>query len=289
MKMKMFRRNATKSIIAYIILLQVKINEVSSFSSINNNYNIPSKIINRNSKNGGYLQTLSSPSLTSLNINSVTTTTRTTTNMNNNRPKTTSQLHQFFSDDEIDQGPDRIKSCIPYILPLLDGDSFGKYIYQRIPPLGAIHDVVLAPLVSIMQAQPLLSLGLFVLLSFGTRNTDMSRFVRFNAQQAVLLDVALIFPTLIGESVSPTAATSGGGLFGGGGGSGAAGAASAAGAAVASNAPLIPTYLDEFGCNFVYYIYMTAIIYSVVSNLRGKKPNQIPYISQAAEYTTGPY
>ena len=42
----------------------------------------------------------------------------------------------MWSNDEELRGTDRFKACVPYILPLLDGDQFGHYIYERIPPLG---------------------------------------------------------------------------------------------------------------------------------------------------------
>ena len=112
-------------------------------------------------------------------------------------------------------------------------------------------------MVSTFQAFPFLGLILFLLLTIGTRAVDgISREVRFNAQQAVLIDIALIFPSLIGE-----------GLDGVG----------------------VPRIYEEMGNNFAYYGLMSAVIYSVVMNLRGRKPNGIPYVSDAAEYMTGPF
>lgn len=161
-----------------------------------------------------------------------------------------------WNNEEIN-GPDKIKSCVPYILPLLDGDIFGQYVYQRVPPLKFLDDLLLAPLVSSFQSFPFLALILFLLLSLGPRFVDgMDRGVRFNAQQAVLIDIALILPTLISE-----------GLDGVG----------------------VPRIYEEIGNNFVYYFLITSITYSVVMNLRGRKPNGIPYISDAADYITGPF
>lgn len=134
---------------------------------------------------------------------------------------------------------------------------FGKYFYQRIPPLNTIHEILISPLVNMFESFPFLGLILFVLLSIGSRNADgMSRVVRFNAQQAVLIDIALILPTLVGQ-----------GLDGVG----------------------VPRMYEEFGNNFTYYALMSSILYSVVTNLRGSKPNKIPYVSDAAEYITGPF
>mmetsp|Transcript_12818 Transcript_12818/g.24054 ORF Transcript_12818/g.24054 Transcript_12818/m.24054 type:complete len:240 (+) Transcript_12818:110-829(+) len=172
-------------------------------------------------------------------------------------PHTQRKTHLFSWSNEELQGSDRIKACIPYVLPLLDGDFFGKYIYQRVPPLGTLDQLFVEPLVSILQSFPFLSLILFCLLSLGTRNAQgMSRNVRFNAQQAVLIDIVLIFPTIVMEGLRDVD---------------------------------IPRVWAEFGCNFVWYFYMSAIVYSVAMNLRGKKPNGLPILSDAAEFMTGPF
>lgn len=44
---------------------------------------------------------------------------------------TSLQLSNNDNDKDI-IGDDRIRCCIPYILPLLDGDLYGKYIYEHI-------------------------------------------------------------------------------------------------------------------------------------------------------------
>lgn len=167
------------------------------------------------------------------------------------------RLYKWMTDDDDLQGSDRIKACIPYMLPLLDGDFFGKYIYQRIPPLGTLDQILIAPLVSILQSFPFLSLILFCLFTLGARNAQgLSRNVRYNAQQAVLIDIVLIFPTIIYEGLADVD---------------------------------VPRVWAEFGCNFVWYFYTSAIMYSVIMNLRGKKPDGLPILSDAAEFMTGPF
>jgi hypothetical protein len=162
----------------------------------------------------------------------------------------------WSSDDEI-QGIDRVKSCIPYMLPLIDGDHFGRFIYNSIPPLGAIDDFFLGPFVTINRQLPFLSLILFTAFTLGTRfNVDMNRNVRFNAQQAALIDLALIFPELIGSSFV--------------------------------GEPL-PRALVASSMNFVWIGYMSLVVYSIYSNLRGKRPDQIPFISNGADLMVGPF
>lgn len=171
---------------------------------------------------------------------------------------TSTSIRGFFDEGDELVGQDRIKACIPYVLPLLDGDAFGAYIYDRIPPLKFLHELLLAPLVSIFDNIPFLAIILFIILSIGTRNTDgMTRMVRFNAQQAVLIDVVLIVPTWMASVMERTGG--------------------------------VPRVWDEAGCNFVYYALMSAILYSIFSNLNGKKPDGIPYLSGAAEFMVGPF
>lgn len=168
------------------------------------------------------------------------------------------QPRRIFEDEGDIRGSDRIKSCIPYMLPLIDGDSFGRFIYERIPPLGFLDYVLLRPFVEGFRAVPFLSILLFMTFALAPQllRDSLSREVRFNAQQAVLIDVALIFPTIIGESIADEK---------------------------------IPRELLEPATNFVFIAYVSLVIYSVTSCLKGRKPDQIPYISSAAEFSVGPF
>ena len=168
------------------------------------------------------------------------------------------RLRGMFDQDEEIVGSDRLKSCIPYFLPLLDGDRFGQYIYEHIPPLGFLNSLFIGPLAEVYRGIPFLGVIIFMALTLGTRfNSDMNRNVRFNAQQAALLDVALIVPELVAASVDDTGG--------------------------------IPRYIVEGGANFVWYTYMSIVIYSVYGNLRGQKPNQVPYLSASADLMVGPF
>jgi Chloroplast import apparatus Tic20-like len=168
-------------------------------------------------------------------------------------------LAMWSQDNEL-QGLDRYKACVPYLLPLLDGDEFGYYIYSRFPPLAMLDDLLLGPATFLLHKFPFLSVIFFLLLTLGTRfqSETMSRNVRFNAQQAALIDVALILPQLVASSFQ-------------------------------DDVNSLPRGLVEPCTNFVYYCYMTAILYSIYSNLNGKKPDQIPIISESAELMVGPF
>ena len=70
-----------------------------------------------------------------------------------------------------------------YVLPLLDGFPYGVYVYQNVEPVGNVAFSLL-PYVNAFQSLPFAGLILFFGLSFFTRNQGLSRFVRFNIQQA---------------------------------------------------------------------------------------------------------
>ena len=97
-----------------------------------------------------------------------------------------------------------------------------------------------------------------MVFALGPQFASLSREVRFNSQQAVLIDVALIFPQILGEAVSDADAK-------------------------------LPRAIMEPCSNFVWIAYVSLVVYCVTSNLRGKKPDQIPFISSTAEYVIGPF
>jgi hypothetical protein len=171
-------------------------------------------------------------------------------------PKSRTRLNLWNSGEDL-EGTNRYKACVPYLLPLMDGDGFGKYIYERVPPLGFLDGLFIGPLYENFSQIPFLGLIIFVALTIGTRgNTDMERSVRFNAQQAALIDVSLVLPELIGS---------------------------------AFEGEDMPRYLAEPCMTFVWYTYMAAVLYSIFCNLRGKKPDQIPWISNYADMMVGPF
>ncbi|MDJ0557316.1 MAG: hypothetical protein QNJ68_23285 [Microcoleaceae cyanobacterium MO_207.B10] len=92
---------------------------------------------------------------------------------------------------------DKIFACLPYLLPLLDGIQYGDYLFNQFPPLRIIL-VPLAPLFQIYRGIPFFGLVVFfALYLFVVRNDNISHFIRFNAMQAILLDIILILCGLI--------------------------------------------------------------------------------------------
>jgi uncharacterized membrane protein len=92
--------------------------------------------------------------------------------------------------------PDRIFASLPYLLPLIDGLAFGRFLFTQFPVL----QLLLIPLAPLMQiySLPLASLIIFFALYLGVvRNENISHFIRFNAMQAILLDIVLMLCRLV--------------------------------------------------------------------------------------------
>ena len=106
----------------------------------------------------------------------------------------------------------------------------GIFIYKTVPGVGDAAYAVL-PLVNAFQSIPFAGLILFFTLSYFARSSNLSRFVRFNIQQAILLDIVLIVP----------------GFFDG-----------------ASR--MFPAELNAIGSNFIFYVMALTIGYSLFSN-----------------------
>jgi uncharacterized membrane protein len=92
---------------------------------------------------------------------------------------------------------DRFFACLPYLLPLVEGLVYGSYLFREFPALSLIL-VPLSPVLTLFGAIPFAELIIFFGLYFLViRNENISHFIRFNAMQAILLDLILILCGLI--------------------------------------------------------------------------------------------
>lgn len=101
--------------------------------------------------------------------------------------------------------PDRIFGSLPYLLPLIDvcllamsyAVRYNIGLFAQFPVFSLIL-VPLMPLVRIYTGFPFAGLIVFILLlTLVVRNTNISRFIRFNTMQAILMDILLILAQLI--------------------------------------------------------------------------------------------
>eukprot|EP00315_Gephyrocapsa_oceanica_P014064 CAMPEP_0185349320 /NCGR_PEP_ID=MMETSP1364-20130426/2250_1 /TAXON_ID=38817 /ORGANISM="Gephyrocapsa oceanica, Strain RCC1303" /LENGTH=230 /DNA_ID=CAMNT_0027948811 /DNA_START=11 /DNA_END=703 /DNA_ORIENTATION=- len=149
---------------------------------------------------------------------------------------------------------ERVFATLPYVLPFLDGFQYGLYVFNNVPGGVGFAEAVL-PLVIAFNSLPFSGIIFFIGLSFFTRpDSGLSRFVRFNIQQALVLDILLIIPSLF---------------------SGAAG--------------MVPSSVAIIGSNFVFYTMALVVTYALYSNARGELPDQVPVISEAAGLQIGPF
>lgn len=92
---------------------------------------------------------------------------------------------------------DRIFACLPYLLPLIDGLVFGRFLFEQFPVLAIIL-VPLQPLIQIYSGIPFAGFVIFLALYLGVvRNENISHFIRFNTMQAILLDIILMLCGLV--------------------------------------------------------------------------------------------
>ena len=136
----------------------------------------------------------------------------------------------------------------------------------------------LPPLVNTFQSIPFAGLILFFTLSYFARSSNLSRFVRFNIQQAILLDIVLIVRR---HHLSPTYLVSPGIVGGLGDGNGVCVRIFAAktGGHPAMQIPgffqgasrMFPAELNAIRSNFVFYVMALTIGYSIFSNAQVRR------------------
>ncbi|CAN8072228.1 unnamed protein product [Agarophyton chilense] len=152
---------------------------------------------------------------------------------------------------------DRLLSTLPYLIPLLDSLTFGTFVFRRVPLLANVLLLPLLPLYNVYRGVPFLAFGVFLaLFVLVVRNVNVSRFVRFNTYQALILDIALILPQLF-QGLRLGAA--------------------------------VPTAVVELCSTAVFYAVALAVSYALLSNVQGKLPDQIPAVSDSVKQQLGPY
>jgi Chloroplast import apparatus Tic20-like len=154
-------------------------------------------------------------------------------------------------------GSDKIVSLLPYLLPLADMLPYSKdfIVGNHLENSNFIYEFAASVFV-VYQSIPFSGLLAFFLLNALTNNLKLNRLIRFNMQQAIFLDIALIFPSLIG-SVAGILAKQGDGD--------------------------IPIEFSSAGSTLTFLSISACIIYSSVSSLLGIIPDKIPLISERAK------
>lgn len=147
---------------------------------------------------------------------------------------------------------DKLVSVLPYLFPLMDGLLFGQFLLagNESNPVVA----VLALLYTVYRSIPLSGFLSFFALNAVSNNPSINRLVRYNAQQAVFLDVALFIPGLI---------------------------AALTGAASSGLGVSIPPMVGELSSDALFVALIATLGYSTVSSLLGQTPDKIPFLSES--------
>ena len=141
----------------------------------------------------------------------------------------------------------RLLAVLPYLLPWSDGLPFGRSLFSLFPALQWLSLPAL-PLVVLQQGVPFGGFLLFLVLFLAVvRNPRVPGFIRFNALQAILLDIVLIVLSLAFNLVL---------------------------------APLGGNFAVRTLANTVFLGVLVLVLFAVVQCLRGKEAD-IPALSEA--------
>ena len=143
----------------------------------------------------------------------------------------------------------KISGILLYMIPWSDSLAFGKHLFIKYP-FTQIIQVPAIPIILIERSLPFGNLLLFIAIFIGlVRNSKVSYFLRFNALQALLINIGVIILSFIFQIFFST--------FG--------------------NSLIIRT----FSSTFLISIFLV-ILYCVWSCTQGTEPN-LPGISQATK------
>ena len=152
----------------------------------------------------------------------------------------------------------RIGSILAYALPLTDAVRFGMFLFAAFPAIQPLLDLLVVPVV-LVNALPF-GLG-YLILFFSMQalatNRDLPALLRYNLQQAITLDIGLVFMSLVGGLLQ--------------------------GSAVLLNTPL-PLELVGISSTAIYFAVTSACIYSIIVSLTGKFPKGLGIITEIAEF-----
>nr|QKY65050.1 chloroplast protein import component Tic20-II [Passiflora pittieri] len=145
---------------------------------------------------------------------------------------------------------DRLISAVAYTLPFFNSLQYGRFLFTKYPTLALLFDPLI-PLLNLYRSIPYASFVAFFALYLGVvKNPSFSQYVRFNAMQAVTLDVLLVLPLLFAQIFNPGRSELGFKIF-------------------------------AWGHNVVFLFSCSCFVYALVSSALGKTP-YLPFVGDAA-------
>lgn len=168
----------------------------------------------------------------------------------NLRPKSRSKSSTIACSGSPTPATDRLISAVSYTLPFFNSLQYGRYLFFQFPKLGLLFEPLL-PLLGLYRSIPYSSFVAFFALYLGVvRNPSFSHYTRFNAMQAVTLDVLLVLPLLIQRIFTPGQAGLG-------------------------------YKLMVWGHNGIFVFSVFCFVYGLVSSILGRTP-YLPFVADAA-------
>ncbi|CAM9138886.1 unnamed protein product [Pylaiella littoralis] len=159
------------------------------------------------------------------------------------------------SPGEVNDGPattaDKALSALPYLLPLSDGIVLAAHLFGAFPEQTAWAQPLAVVLLA-LRSLPFANLIGFFGLSIGSSNPQINKLVRFNMQQAINLDIALILPGVLGALSA--------GLLG-------------------QDAFKLAPFANA-GSDVVFVALLAAVAYSVGTSATGSFPNKLPLLGR---------
>lgn len=145
--------------------------------------------------------------------------------------------------------PDRLCGAVAYLLPLATSLGFAQFVFRDFPFLSLLFLPTL-PLQFLYNSIPFGEFIIFLALIFGVvRNLSISRFIRFNVMQAILLDIVLFLVSLVVQMVLN---------------------------------PVLIGVAREIVYSTIFLGILGSVIYGVSQCLIGTYPDKIPGVSEAA-------
>jgi len=161
-----------------------------------------------------------------------------------------------FLNEKLPTSTDKVVSVLPYLFPLLDSLQYARFLLTSEDGTPNPIGIPFLILYTLYRKVPFSGFVAFFAINFLSGNPKLNRLIRFNSQQAIFLDIALIFPGLI---------------FG------------IAGSALPAIGVELPKIVTEVSSDATFVVVAIAIIYCTVSSLLGVEPNKLPYISQSVD------
>jgi len=152
---------------------------------------------------------------------------------------------------------DKILSILPYLLPLMDGLQYGRFLIGAENGINNPLITAVALLYVFYRSIPFSGFVAFFALNILSGNLKINRLIRFNMQQAIFLDFALFFPGLL------------------------LGASQILGQ-VMTGVSVTPSIV-EAGYDAVFFSMLGIFAYVTISSLLGITPDNLPIISKIVD------